>query len=96
MEATTKRPLLIAGAVAGILLIPFLAMQFTSEVSWNAMDFVIAAILLLGAGSAVEIILRLLKTRTSRLVAGLLVFLLLAIIWAELAVGILGTPLAGS
>jgi hypothetical protein len=37
-------------------------MQFTNEVNWTAADFIVAAILLLGTGFIIEVILRLVKT----------------------------------
>jgi hypothetical protein len=70
-------------------------MQFTNEVNWTAADFIVATILLLGTGFIIEVILRLVKTPQYRfaICAALLIFLIL--IWAELAVGIFGTPIAG-
>lgn len=77
-------------------MIPLIAMQFTSEVVWTAMDFVVAGMLLLSAGFAGVYLWKKLAQSSYRLyiIAGLiLIFLLL---WAELAVGIFGSPLAGS
>ena len=96
MEATNKRPILIAVAASGILLIPLVAMQFTSEVNWNLADFLIAAVLLFGTGALIEVTLRALRSKASRIVASVVLLLLLVLVWAELAVGIFGTPLAGS
>ena len=87
---------IIFGVVAIILLIPFIAMQFTEEVSWTVSDFIVMGILLLGTGLLFELVLRKvtkIKYRTFLLVAIILTFLL---VWAELAVGIFGTPFAGS
>ncbi len=81
--------------MVSLLLLPLVAMQFTDEVKWTLSDFVVAGILLLVAGLAVEFTMRKVKTTKLRIVACgalLLVFLLL---WAELAVGILGTPISG-
>src|SRR3546814_17677897 len=36
-------------AIAAILVLPFLAMQWTDEVTWTAADFAVAGILLVGA-----------------------------------------------
>ena len=82
--------------VAIILLIPFIAMQFTDEVSWTLFDFIVMGVLLLGTGLLFELVLRKMtniKYRTFLLIAIILTFLL---VWAELAVGIFGTPFAGS
>ena len=87
---------IILTVVATILLIPFIAMQFTDEVSWTILDFLVMGILLLGTGLLFELVMRKMtnvKYRTFLLVAIILTFLL---VWAELAVGIFGTPFAGS
>ena len=87
---------IILAVVAIILLIPFIAMQFTDEVSWTIFDFIVMGILLLSTGLLCELVLRKItkiKYRTFLLVAIILTFLL---VWAELAVGIFGTPFAGS
>ena len=91
-----KHLLFILGSVAALLLIPFLAMQFTSEVNWSPFDFLVMGILLFGLGLAGEWVWRNVKRtghRIALLVAALAVFFL---IWAELAVGVFGTPFAGS
>ena len=82
--------------IAILLLIPLVAMQFTTEVRWTVSDFLVAGFMLLGTGILLEIILKQVKKRPYRrlLIALLLVLFLLA--WAELAVGIFGTPFAGS
>lgn len=83
-------------AVAIILLIPYVAMKVTGEVKWSAIDFITAGALLLGTGLACEFVLRVVRRTAYRVAicAGLLVVLL--IIWAELAVGLIGTRFAGS
>ncbi len=93
---SNKRLLSIVSGIAVLLLIPFVAMQFTTEVNWSPFDFVIAAILLFGTGLLCELVMRRVPTQKSRLVlCGLLLFVL-ALVWAELAVGVFGTPFAGS
>ena len=41
-----------------ILLLPLLAMQFTTEVAWDFADFMIFGALLAGAGGAYELAMR--------------------------------------
>ncbi len=79
-----------------LLLVPFIAMQFTNEVNWSLSDFIIAAILLFGTGLTCELVLRLVKTNVYRLLICAGILLLLALVWIELAVGIFGTPFAGN
>ena len=96
MEFKNIRLIGIVLAVAVLLLIPFLAMRFTGEVNWSAFDFVVAGVLLLSTGLAVEFVLRKIRTFGYRLaIVGAILFALF-IVWAELAVGLIGTPLAGS
>ena len=91
-----KRLIGIVVAVALLLLIPFLAMKFTGEVNWTPIDFITAGVLLLGTGLAIELVLRNVKKLRYRLAICAAILLGLFIVWAELAVGLIGTPFAGS
>ncbi len=86
----------IVATVAFLLCIPFIAMQFTSEVNWNRFDFFVAGILLLGTGLFIELFLRFVHNKTLRIGLIAVAFIVLALVWAELAVGIFGTRFAGS
>lgn len=79
-----------------LLLIPFLAMQFSSEINWSFPDFVVMGVLLLGLGLLVELILRHASKNYIRIALIAFALILFILIWSELAVGIFGTPLAGS
>ena len=79
-----------------LLLLPFIAMQFTREVNWSLSDFVIAGILLFGTGLTIELVLRKIRQTKYRLLLCSIILLALFLVWAELAVGIFGTPFAGS
>ena len=91
-----KRLLIIVFIVAILLLIPLIAMQFSTEVLWTTSDFVIAAVLLLSTGLAIEFILRKVKTIKNRIILSGIILAILFLIWAELAVGVFGTAFAGS
>lgn len=80
----------IALVTACILLVPLLAMQFTSEVAWNLADFVVAGILLFGAGLTYELIARKADRFAYRIAVGIAVAAALLLIWINLAVGIIG------
>ena len=82
--------------VAFLLLIPFIAMQFTNEVKWDLPDFVIAGVLLLGTGLMCELVIRKVKKLKYRVAICIGLLIVLFLIWAELAVGLFGTPFAGS
>lgn len=92
----SKQLLRVVLVTAAILLIPFVAMQFTGEVNWTASDFVIMGVLLLGTGLLLQFAANRLRSGKSRLIAiGAIAFAFL-FVWAELAVGIVGSPFAGS
>ena len=92
----SKQFLRVVLGTAAILLIPFVAMQFTGEVDWSTGDFVIAAVLLAGTGMLFELAKAGLRTRGSRLIAGAAIAFCFLFVWAELAVGLVGSPFAGS
>lgn len=91
-----KRLIVILLSVLILLLIPFVAMQFTNEVNWNIADFIIMGVLLLVTGLLCELVLRRVKSLTNRIIICGIVLFTLFLVWAELAVGIFGTPFAGS
>ena len=96
MITQNKRLSIILISAVGLLLIPLIAMQFSTQVDWNLFDFIVMGVLLLSTGLACELALRKVKTTTSRLlICGAILFLFF-LVWAELAVGIFGTPFAGS
>ncbi len=81
---------------AGILLIPLVAMQFTDEVNWSNVDFVVAGVLLFTTGFILSFIWEKFGKSKYRILYGVLVLLVFILIWAELAVGIFGSRFAGS
>jgi len=96
MIAQNKRLGIILLGVAILLLIPLIAMQFSSEVNWSGMDFLIMGGLLFGLGLAGDFVWRKVKSKDRRILYIVGIVVLFLLIWAELAVGIFGTPLAGS
>jgi Kef-type K+ transport system membrane component KefB len=87
---------IIIAVVGVLLLIPLVAMQFTDEVNWEISDFIIMGILLLSTGLLLELVLRKVKSVKNRILIGGAILFGFFLIWAELAVGIFGTPFAGS
>lgn len=71
-------------------------MQFSTEVDWGPMDFGVAAALLLLLAVSIEWVLRKFKAVNHRLIMIILAIIIFLLFWAELAVGIFGTPLSGS
>ena len=91
-----KRTLIIFSITAAILMIPLVAMQFTKEVAWSGSDFLIMGILLSVTAFFVDFILRKVAVNGKRFFYIALALIVFFLIWAELAVGIFGTPFAGS
>lgn len=96
MITNNKRLIGIVVAVGVILLIPLIAMQFTTDVNWTPFDFIIAGILLLGAGLLCEMVIRKVTKINHRIAICLVILIALLLLWAELAVGIFGTPFGGT
>ncbi|TYA58276.1 hypothetical protein [Formosa maritima] len=96
MKTQDKRLASILIFSSFILLIPLIAMHFSAEVNWSIFDFIIAGILLFGTGLVMELVLRKVKTKKNRVLLTITIIILLLITWIELAVGIFGTPIAGS
>ncbi|WP_317206432.1 hypothetical protein [Kaistella faecalis] len=96
MMTHNQRSVAIFAVPALLLCIPLIAMQFTKEVNWSGSDFMIGGILLFGTAAVVDLVLRNVRTRRNRLILTSLVLAVLFLVWAELAVGVFGTPFAGS
>ncbi|KQN25227.1 hypothetical protein ASE86_02940 [Sphingomonas sp. Leaf33] len=79
-----------SGAVA-LLALPFVAMQFTREVQWTALDFVVFGAMLLVAGGAFDLLTRMAGGWPYRIGAAIGVFAGFFLIWVNLAVGIIGS-----
>ena len=82
--------------VLSLLLIPVVAMQFTDQVDWSFGDFLVMAGLLFSLTMAVAVVRQKVREKTQRIGLIALLLLIFLLIWAELAVGIFGTFLAGS
>ena len=78
-----------------LLLIPLIAMQLTSEVNWSYFDFIIMGTLLTITGFFIGIVLKKVKYYKYREVFIVIIVMIFLLIWAELAVGLFGTPFAG-
>ena len=71
-------------------------MQLSNEINWGLFDFIVAGILIIVLILVVEIIFRKVQSNKKRLWLVLLIGVLLIMIWVELAVGIFGSPFAGT
>ena len=79
------------GGAALLLALPFVAMQFTREVAWTGSDFIIFGAMLLMVGVPLELAVRMSKDWSYRGGALLALTAMFLTIWANLAVGIVGS-----
>jgi len=89
--ALSKHALRLTVATVCLLLIPFVVAQFTSGVVWTLSNFVIAGILLLGAGLLYLLVASRAYNGTYKLAAGVAVAATLLLVWGNLAVGFIGS-----
>jgi hypothetical protein len=86
MFMQNKNILRVALGTLGILLIPLVAMQFSSEVNWTLSDFVTMGVILFVTGLALDFVLR--KAGKYRVAATVAIVALFLWLWVELAVGL--------
>jgi len=78
------------GFAVGLLILPFAAMQFTSEVNWSPGDFLFAALMFGTVGLLLELAVRSSPDWSYRAGIALAVLGGFVLVWSNLAVGILG------
>lgn len=76
--------------IAGLLLLPAVAMLYTDEVQWSLGDFGAAAVLLIGTGLLGELVLRRSRNNTYRTGAAVALVATLLLAWSNAAVGFAG------
>lgn len=67
-----------------LLLIPLVAMAFTNEVNWTALDFTVMGAMLLVTGLAAEVALRIARVAWMRAAAGIVILLGFVMVWGTL------------
>lgn len=81
---------IVAAITLLLLMIPFIAMQFTSEVDWSAGDFLIMGALLFCIGISYVLLHRSNAQFVFKLAAAIAAGTTFLMIWANLAVGLIG------
>jgi hypothetical protein len=79
-----------------LLLLPLIGMFVSNEVNWSFFDFIIMGILILSFSFGIKQVLKTTKNIKYRIFIIGIILILFLLLWAELAVGIFGTPFAGS
>lgn len=83
----TRRFTILIFSSLSLLFIPFLAGIYTSEVNWNAIDYSVAAFLLVSICIGIETVVNTVRKRrlVPLMIVGVILSLLL--VWVGLAVG---------
>ncbi|QJE74531.1 hypothetical protein HHL28_16960 [Aerophototrophica crusticola] len=79
------------GGAAALLLLPAVAMRFTTKVDWGPEDFITFGVMLAVAGGALEVAVRMSGNWAYRAGAGVAVATGFLLLWANLAVGVIGS-----
>nr|WP_298123006.1 hypothetical protein [uncultured Pseudoxanthomonas sp.] len=80
------------GGAAALLLLPWVAMQFTADVAWTASDFALFGAMLLIACLAFEAMARVARVPAYLAASVIAIGAAFLLVWANLAVGIVGEP----
>ncbi len=85
----------IAGVTLLILVVPLVSMWPLDEFDWGFADFVIMGSIIFGTGLLVDYVVRKVDKKY-RLLSVIGIILAFFLIWAELAVGLFNSPIAGN
>ena len=86
-----KNIIYLALGPAFMLLMPLIAMLFTSQVVWDLTDFIVAGTLIFGTGLAYELVAKKGGTMAYRVAVGIALAAAFLLVWMNLAVGIIGS-----
>jgi len=67
-----------------LLLIPLVAMRFTTEVNWTLLDFSVAGFLLLSTGLSCELVMRKVKNLKYRIALCAAILATLVLVWGAI------------
>lgn len=79
-----------------VLAANLVAMRFTDSVNWSAFDFALISVFLIGFGFVLDRAVALFRTTTHKAAIGATVVIAAAVLFVELSVGLVGSPIAGS
>ncbi|CAM3075284.1 hypothetical protein DRF59_15960 [Chryseobacterium flavum] len=96
MITKKQKTLAIYALPLAVLTIPLMGNLFSKEVNWSVSDFLIAGTLLFTIAFMINLVRSKIKKQSHRILIYIFILLTLALIWIELAVGIFGSPFAGS
>ncbi|QWT88425.1 hypothetical protein KBP46_11725 [Chryseobacterium sp. PCH239] len=96
MMTQKQKTLTIYALPLALLSIPLVGNLFSKEVNWSGADFLIAGALLFTTAFLINLIRNRIKKQSQKVMICIFIVLTIALVWIELAVGIFGSPFAGS
>lgn len=96
MTLSIRRIRILLLITAGILMIPLIGTLTTDSVNFQLGDFIVAGILIFSTGMTIDLTAQRLRNNKYRYWIVTLIIVLFLLVWAELGVGIFGTPFAGN
>lgn len=79
-----------------LLLFPLVGTLVSNEVNWSFFDFIVMGMLILLVSFGIKQIIKRTNSMHYRIILIGSILLVFLLVWAELAVGIFGTPFAGN
>ena len=79
-----------------LLLFPLVGTLVSNEVNWSFFDFIVMGMLILLVSFGIKLIIKRTNSMHYRILLIGSILLIFLLVWAELAVGIFGTPFAGN
>jgi hypothetical protein len=79
-----------------LLLFPLVGTLVSNEVNWSFFDFIVMGMLILLVSFGIKQIIKRTNSMHYRILLIGSILLIFLLVWAELAVGIFGTPFAGN
>ena len=79
-----------------VLLVPLLGMALSDEWDWGPLDFILISVLLAFIGLAYQLIVTGIRNNTWHTAIGIVLAASMILLWIEMAVGLFGSPIAGS
>ncbi|KFF21152.1 hypothetical protein [Chryseobacterium sp. JM1] len=96
MMTQKQKTLAIYALPLVLLCIPLLGNLTSNEVNWSASDFLIGGVLLFSTAFLINLVRTKVKKQSHRILICVFVLIVFALVWIELAVGLFGSPFAGS
>ena len=94
--ARTTSTKVFFGGAAALLLLPAVGNLVSTEVNWGPEDFLVMGLLLFAAAWAGNQVWQRFHSPQRRILLLAVVAAVFVLVWAEMAVGIFGSPIAGS